>query len=307
MRMTHRQVEIFRALMTAGSVTKAAEMLFTSQPTVSRELARMEQLIGVALFERVHGRLHPTMPALTLFEEVKRAYSGLERVTTVAAGLRDAVQGPLSVIAMPAFSHSLLPRACKRFSDRHPDVGVSINTQEEPLLSEWLTAQRYDLGLSEIDTAPPGTKLTTLLDVDGVCVLPAQHPLLAKEMIGLEDFAGQPFISLAPVDPCRMHLDALFDARGIRRRLMVETPTAASLCSLVKEGLGIGVVNPLTALDFAGEGLHIRPLAESYRISVSLVQPEYRPLNPAAAGLIAALQETAEEIRGRLAGLQRAG
>jgi DNA-binding transcriptional LysR family regulator len=47
--------------MTAGSVTKAAEMLFTSQPTVSRELARMEFIIGFALFERVHGRLRPTL------------------------------------------------------------------------------------------------------------------------------------------------------------------------------------------------------------------------------------------------------
>src|SRR5579864_4685763 len=74
MPLTHRHIEVFRALMTAGSVTKAAEMLFTSQPTLSRELARMEQTIGFALFERVHGRLRPTMPALTLFDEIKRAY-----------------------------------------------------------------------------------------------------------------------------------------------------------------------------------------------------------------------------------------
>src|ERR1700744_4291610 len=65
MALTHRHIEVFRALMTAGSVTKAAEMLFTSQPTVSRELARMEQSIGFPLFERLHGRLRPTLSALT--------------------------------------------------------------------------------------------------------------------------------------------------------------------------------------------------------------------------------------------------
>ena len=68
MRITHRHIEVFRALMTAGSVTAAAQALFTSQPTVSRELARLEQLLGMPLFERVRGRLQPTAQALALFE-----------------------------------------------------------------------------------------------------------------------------------------------------------------------------------------------------------------------------------------------
>ena len=59
--LTHRHVEVFRALMIAGSVTRAAELLHTSQPTVSRELARMEHSIGFPLFERIRGRLRPTM------------------------------------------------------------------------------------------------------------------------------------------------------------------------------------------------------------------------------------------------------
>src|ERR1700761_3306752 len=84
MALTHRHIEVFRALMTAGSVTKAAGMLFTSQPTVSRELARMEQSIGFALFERVQGRLRPTQSALTLFDEIERAYIGLDRVGSAA-------------------------------------------------------------------------------------------------------------------------------------------------------------------------------------------------------------------------------
>ena len=111
MALTHRHIEVFRALMTAGSVTKAADMLFTSQPTVSRELARMEQSIGFALFERVHGRLRPTLSALTLFDEIKRAYIGLERVASTAASLREFQGGQLSIIALPAFSHSILPGA----------------------------------------------------------------------------------------------------------------------------------------------------------------------------------------------------
>ena len=66
MKLTHRQIEVFRAVMNAGQVTHAAEALHTSQPTVSRELARLEQVLGIDLFERVRGRLRPTVRAMAL-------------------------------------------------------------------------------------------------------------------------------------------------------------------------------------------------------------------------------------------------
>ena len=301
MALTHRHIEVFRALMTTGSVTKAAELLFTSQPTVSRELARMEQSIGFALFERVHGRLRPTMPALTLFDEVKRAYVGLERVVSAAASLREAGGGQLSVIALPTFSHSILPGACKRFHAAQLHAAISITSQESPFLEECLTAQRYDLGLTEHDTPPPGTRLTPLLEVDEVCVLPDGHPLLAKQVIDLADFADQSFISLSSSDPYRIQLDEAFAHLGIARRLLVETPNAVSVCSLVRKGLGVAIVNPLTALDFMGRNLHIRPLAVSYPFRISMIQPEHRPSNPLVKAFVEALKSEASQIQQCLA------
>ena len=71
-RISHRHIEVFRAVMLAGSATGAAELLHTSQPTVSRELARLESLLGYHLFDRVQGRLRPHARALALWEEVQR-------------------------------------------------------------------------------------------------------------------------------------------------------------------------------------------------------------------------------------------
>ena len=62
-----RHIEIFHAVMTTGNLTEAAQLLHTSQPTVSRELARLEQLLDYALFERAQGRLRPTARALALY------------------------------------------------------------------------------------------------------------------------------------------------------------------------------------------------------------------------------------------------
>jgi DNA-binding transcriptional LysR family regulator len=105
-RITHRHIEVFRAVMTAGSVTGAAQLLYTSQPTVSRELARMEQLLGYALFERVQGRLRANARALLLWDEVRRSWQGLERVIDRAVEL-GRPQGRAS--ACCACRHSATP------------------------------------------------------------------------------------------------------------------------------------------------------------------------------------------------------
>lgn len=116
--LTHRHIEVFRALMVTGSTTRAAEMLYTSQPTISRELARMEQVVGFALFERAHGRLRPTMAALTLFDDVRLAYVGLERVAATAARLREFRDGQLSVIALRRSRTRSCPARAGAFTTR---------------------------------------------------------------------------------------------------------------------------------------------------------------------------------------------
>lgn len=111
-----RHIEIFHAIMTAGNLTEAARMLHTSQPTVSRELARFEKVTGLTLFERTRGRLHPTVQGLRLFEEVQRSWYGLDRIVSAAESLREFRQGELSIVCLPVFSQSFYRRCCSHFS-----------------------------------------------------------------------------------------------------------------------------------------------------------------------------------------------
>ncbi len=305
MKLTHRQIEVFRAVMHTGNVTQAAQALHTSQPTVSRELARLEQVLQMPLFERVRGRLRPTARALALLEEVQRSYVGLDRIAAAARSLREFTQGRIAIACLPALAHGLLPLAVQRFSAKHPQVGVSITPQESPLLEEWLTEQRYDLGLCERIVAPAATAIVTLLEADEVCVLPEGHPLAARRMLRPKDFAGQPFVSFAPADPYREQVDALFEREGVQRRLAVETASAAAVCALVRQGLGLAIVNPLTAMELAGHGLQVRPLSFSIPFTVTLVQPQLRPANPLREAFIAGLQQAAGGLQTRLRQLAR--
>jgi DNA-binding transcriptional LysR family regulator len=290
--LTHRHVEVFRAVMIAGSVTGAAAALSTSQPTISRELARMESLLRLALFDRIRGRLQPTAQAYALFDEVQRSYAGLERVADTALRLRQFTEGQLSLACLPAFAHALLPGACARFQAAHPGVSVSVNPVESPLLEERLAAQAHDLGLAEHDGALAGAQATLLLELDEVAVLPAGHPLLARKRLTPADFAGQAFVSFHPRDRYRQGVDKVFADAGVDRQLAVETDSAVAVCAMVRHGLGLAIVNPLTALALSGAdaGIVVRPLAFPIPFRVFSVRPAHRPGNPLVALFEAALR-----------------
>ena len=298
-RITHRHIEVFRAVMTAGSATGAADLLHSSQPTVSRELARLESLLGYALFERAQGRLRPNARALALWDEVQRSWQGLERVVdrAVALGRSDAVQ--LSVLCLPALAHALLPGAAARLLQACPHARLSVTPQESPLLEEWMSAQRFDLGLGEQTATPPGTQAEVLLTLDEVAVLPAGHALAMRPVLGLDDFAGLPFVSLSADDPYRRQIDALFAQAGVQRQLRLETHSAVAVCAMVQQGLGVAIVNPLTALagvNGAGGGLVLRRLAFSVPFSVSMVRPLFRAPLPEVAPMVAALRQEATAL-----------
>ncbi len=298
--VTHRHIEIFHAVMTSGNLTAAAELLHTSQPTVSRELARFEKVIGLRLFERVRGRLHPTVQGLRLFEEVQRSWYGLDLIISAAEGLRQFRQGELSIACLPVFSQSLLPPLCQPFLQRYPDLSLNIIPQESPLLEEWLSAQRHDLGLTETHVTPAGTERIELLTLNEVCVLPAQHPLAARRVLTPQDFAGESYISLSRSDSYRQLLDALFHEQGVQRRMVMETHSAASVCAMVRAGVGLSVVNPLTALDYAASGVVIRRFSVEVPFTVSLIRPLHRPASALVNAFSQHLQKEAAQFRIKL-------
>lgn len=291
-----RHIEIFHAVMTAGNLTEAARLLHTSQPTVSRELARFEKVIGLTLFERSRGRLHPTVQGLRLFEEVQRSWYGLDRIVSAAESLREFRQGELSIVCLPVFSQSFLPLLLQPFLARYPEVSLNVVPQESPLLEEWLSAQRHDLGLTETLSTPAGTERTPLLTLNEVCVLPAGHPLAQRTVLTPQDFQGENYISLSRSDSYRQLLDALFGEHQVKRRMVVETHSAASVCAMVRAGVGVSVVNPLTALDYASSGVVVRPFSIAVPFTVSLIRPLHRPASALVEAFSAHLQQAVSRI-----------
>ena len=278
--LTHRQLGMFRAIMLHGNLSRAAEVTASSQPTLSRELARLEFLLGFPLFDRVRGRLRPTARALALMQEVERSFVGLEQISARAQELRTLTTGRLRLACLPALAHALMPLALLHLHRSHPEVSVSVVPLEAPWLEQALSEQRFDLGMSETTEAPTGVKLRTLLRVNEVAVLPAGHQLGKKALLQPQDFANEPFVSLAEGDPYRRAIDAMFQEANVKRVMLFETASAAAVCAMVQQGLGLAIVNPLTAAAMAGPRLVVRPLNAEIPFSASLLLPQVAAPHP---------------------------
>ncbi len=294
--LTHRQLTQFRAIMLHGNLGRAADVTGSSQPTLSRELARLEYVLGFALFDRVRGRLRPTARALALMQEVERSFIGLEQIAARAQELRTLTTGRLRLACLPALAHALVPQALLHFSKTLPEASVSVVPLESPWLEQALSEQRFDLGLGETTEAPTGVELRNLLQVNEVAVLPVGHRLCRQAVLRPQDFADERFVSLAEGDPYRLAIDAMFALAGVARATLLETASAATVCAMVQQGLGLAIVNPLTASAMAGPALVVRPLSVAIPFHVSLLLPQVATPHPLRDTLVAAIMQGATSL-----------
>jgi DNA-binding transcriptional LysR family regulator len=277
MKLTHRHIEIFRNIMEAPNLKVAAAIMGTSQPTLSRELSELEDLLDYKLFIRVGRRLQPTASAITLFREVERSYISLNNILTTAIDIGKYEKGQMSVLCVPGIAHAFLPAVCRRFRERHHSVGLSIVAQEPPLLEEWLTTQRHDLGLIESAAVPSGTHQEAIFFFEEVCILPLGHRLLEKDVLYPSDFEGEEYISQSPVDPIRLQLDEVFRQHDVRRVLSLDACDSFTICKMVMEGLGVSIINPMTALSIPQNSLEMRRFSIPVPYCINVIRPEYRP------------------------------
>ncbi|HVL76358.1 MAG TPA: LysR substrate-binding domain-containing protein [Noviherbaspirillum sp.] len=275
--MKIRQLEAFRALVIGQTVTQAARMLYISQPAVTRLIADLEQDVGFALFERKRGRLYPTAEGLALYEEVERSFIGMERIQSTAAGIKASSVGMLQIAAAPALSLSFLPRAISAFIRNHPDVNFSLTSNTSRAVVDMVMKQRCSVGFVILPMNYPSMHGELLINTDLLAAMPAGHRLADKEVITPTDFDGERYVSNPRDLQSRLQADALFASFGVERKLQIETQINAGVCAFIEAGLGVALVDPVTALDYIGRGVVFRRFEPTLQTEFQVLYPSERP------------------------------
>lgn len=284
--MLLREIEVFRSVMSAGSASKAAVLMGVSQPAISQSLRRLEETAGFALFRRLRGRLQPTPEARALLVEVERAFVGMASIEHRMRSLKRFGVNTLNVAVYPAFGLSFVPRILALLVQEQPDPGARPSMSMQVLSSrevrERVLAGQADFGLMADEMPTTGLEHSEFARFPGVVVMHAKHRLARVKIIQPAQLAEEPFLALNPEDASRRRLERALSEHDVQLSVAAETPYAASVCEMALHGLGIGIVNPITALEYAKRGLAVRLMSLDISFACLLVMNPGQPLSGVA-------------------------
>ena len=277
-RLNHRQLEAFRAVMTAGTVTGAAEFLYISQPAVSRLISDLEYAVNLPLFLREKGRLIPTREAEVLFEEVEKSFISVDYIGKVAEELREFKIGELRIAAMPALALTILPELITRFRGNRSGIEITLQIRSSTKVMEWIANQHFDLGFTGMPTIHSAIESHSLMESSLVCILPNGHRLADAEVIEPQDLRNEAFVSLGSDQRLRHNVDEVFDKARVQRQMAYDTQLSHAACAFVAQGVAVSLVDPITALYFARQGqLVAKPFAPEIAFDTEIIYPAMRP------------------------------
>lgn len=273
-----RQIEVFRAIMMAGSISGAGRLLHVSQPAVSRVLALTESRLGYPLFERARGRLIPTPEARRLYAEVEQVYGGIQRVNDLAAALGQAGAGMLRVVSSASFGQRLVPRTLLVMQGSKAACRVDYRSITSDALEGYFLTGRADIGLSMRPPEHPHLVSQRLGEVPVVCLAPRDHEMAGHEVVHARDFASAQWIGYPPETPLGRALAPFFDDVSVRPAA-VEVRSSVTACAFVLQGLGPALVDRWCITPELASCVAIRPIEPATHVEIWATHSNLVPLS----------------------------
>lgn len=291
-----RQIEVFHAIMIAGSLSGAARMLSVSQPAVSRVLATVESRLRMLMFERVRGRLQPTPEARRLFSEVESILEGVRRFNALAADLAGGAHGELSLVSSPSYSEWLIPVAIRRFRARFPDVRIKYRPLPFDSLLPHVLLGHADLAISSMPPPPSANAAARAIGHSFIeCAVPDAHPLAQADAVSAADLVGQTFIGYGRDTPFGRLSADFFAAAGLPLRADIEIRSTPEAMGLVREGVGVALIEAFGARRSAQGGVVLKPLSPPLSHRIYLIHTNVSPLSAMAKEFLAVVKRVLKE------------
>ena len=277
--MRLRHIEVFHAVYSSGSVTRAAELLNVSQPSVSKVLGHAEQQLGFPLFERQRGKLIPTQEADQLFLLVSGVNESVDRLRQAAAQMRMTDKGALRVAATPAFGIDFLPRTMASYLEQHSELVFSLETLPHEELAAALLDSRIDLALAFDPENMPGIEGELIGYGKFVVLAPPGSGFVAGAAVEIGDLAGLPFIRLDNKSALDRLLITHIESSGVELDVRAVAGSYRIARAMVAHGIGVAITDNVTARSAGHEEISIHDLEPELCFRIAALHVDQSPMS----------------------------
>ncbi|WP_462380612.1 LysR family transcriptional regulator [Pseudomonas sp. Marseille-QA0892] len=266
--MRLRHIEIFQAILQTGSVTGAASLLNISQPAATKALQHAEAQLGFMLFNRIRGQLVPTAEARILEKTTAKVFEELQAARRLAGNLRRHAARALRIVATPSLAQTLLPKVIPEWRELYPEAPCELITHHTPQLIDSLLLHDADIGLTLQDPKHPGLKVRSLAQGHMAVIAPQGRWSEAERVapLSIDELGQQPLIALDTRDALGALLERHLSESRSEPQIMARVQTWQLARALVSKGMGLAVVDPLTAY---GDGPPVQPRALTPALAVN--------------------------------------
>ena len=262
--MNLKDLKYLVALADTGHFGKAAERTFVSQPTLSAQLKKLEEFLGVKLVERQPKNVQLTDVGKQVVQRARRMLEQGDEIVALARTNTDPLSGRIRLALIPTVGPYLLPRVMQKLRKALPKLGLMLYEYQTEVLLKKLTDGVIDVGIVAVPTDHEGLAVRTLYEEAFMLAVPQQHPLADKATIKLQDLNGQALLLLEDGHCLRDQALEFCSRVDVHEIEDFRATSLETLRQMVVAGLGITLLPELAVESpFGGQrGLTTRPFAK---------------------------------------------
>ena len=292
-------LKYFAEVARCGSIRKASDALNVASSAVNRQILKLEDELGVPLFERLPGGVRLTPAGEIVMRHIRETLFEFERVRTELDDLRGLKTGHVRIVAVDSLMVDFLPSAVEAFHADYPGVTYSVIATGPVDVTTEVAEGRADIGLSFTRSLQPA--VTTVAEIEtpmGAVVAPT-HPLAGRKRLRLQDCARYPVFLQPDTAPLTPLLEAEFATAGAEISPKLVSNSIDLMKHVLRTNMGVAFFSMLGFREEVarGELVHI-PLAEHRlaELRLGVIVPAHRRLNLVAAMMANVLGKRLEAL-----------
>lgn len=286
MKFSLSDLEAFVAVAELANFRRAAEAVHLSQPALSRRIAKLEDALGVRLFERTTRTVSLTTVGREFARKARALLGDLEEALLGMEDIAATRTGEITVACVPSAAYYYLPGFIKRFHARYPRIRVRVIDETANLVLSAVIRGEADFGLDFIGAQEPELDFQAILEEPFVMACRHDHPLAKKRRVTWAELAKHDYMTVSKSSGNRLLIDNALAAVASRPRWSYETRHVSTMLGLVEAGLGVAVVPRLALPAGRHPVLASVPIAEpKVTRTLGLIRRRNRALAPAAQQL----------------------
>jgi len=237
--MNFRALKYFVKLSELRHFSKAADACFVSQPTLSTQIRKLEDELGVSLVERAPRNVMLTPVGEDIAHRARHVLRDIEHLKSAARRSRDPATGTLKLGIFPTLAPYLLPHVIPVIRQRYPELGLQLAEEKTEDILSMLEQGRLDAGLLALPVEEHGLEVETLFEEPFVMAMPSSHPLTDKQSIKLKDLEGEELLLLEEGHCLRHHALEVCDLAGAHERVDFHATSMETLRQMVAANTGV--------------------------------------------------------------------